>query len=111
MIRLEPIVGRAFLARVYAEDDPGPMAQFGATFVLECGVEPGTMWIKGMQGRITRRDIRDLVRHLHDLGVHTALAKRVEGHTLPFGVAGEDGTVRMSVLEAAKRWRQQPDAA
>ena len=108
MIRLEPLKGAASIARVYDDPDPGPMAPYCATFVAEWDTEDARfLWIKSLTGSLTRRTLRELVTLLVDLGVHTVLAKRAEGHVLPLGVTDEHGITRINVARLAERFAQQ----
>lgn len=102
-IRLEVLEGPAKLARFYDSPDPEPMAPFTATCVLEWS-GPREAWVKGMTGRLTRRTVREFVNLLVSLAVHTVVARRGEGHVLPGGVAGDDGTVRIDVGQLADRF-------
>lgn len=99
-IRLEGIKGLGQIARVYDCVEPEPMAPFCATFVLEWQ-DARTVWIKAMHGRLTRHTLRELVRTLIDLGAHTVLARRADGHVLPCGQVDADGITRIRVADLA----------
>ena len=105
-IRLERIHGTASIARVYDEADPAPMANFCASFVAEWD-GPRELWIKALQGRMTRRTLRELVTLLVEMGVHTVLARRAEQHVLPLGVVGDDGVTRIRVSDLAARFAKR----
>lgn len=105
MIRLEPLASHARLARVYDGDPVDPMAPYVATFVIEWAPDDArALWVKGFSGRLTRRTLRELLTMLVDLGVHTVLARRADGHVLPLGQVGEDGITRISVAQLQERF-------
>ena len=102
-VRLETIEGPAQLVRFYDCDEPDALAPYEASCVLEWS-GPREAWVKGMTGRLTRRTVREFVNLLVSLAVHTVVARRGEGHVLPGGVAGDDGTVRIDVGQLADRF-------
>lgn len=103
-IHLERIQGLGQIARVYDCAEPAPMAPYCATFVLEWSADDArAVWIKAMHGRLTRRTLRELAVLLVDLGVHTVLAHRADGHALPLGEEGADGIVRIDMARVSER--------
>lgn len=51
---------------------------------------PRAAMITGMQGRWSRHDMTDLMRHVHGLGIGWLLAERGPGHSLPWGEVVQD---------------------
>lgn len=80
MIRSEPV---AYIIRFYKQESDDPFADYHAscTVVWENHEE---VWIKALNGDITRRQIVELAQWLIGQGVKKAKASRVHGKKLPF---------------------------
>ena len=105
-IVLEKLTGVAYIARMYDDEHPAPLAPFVASAVFEW-VAPRDLWIKAFSGRLTRRTLRDLLTKLVELGVHTVLARRADGHILPLGVTDAEGVTRIRVADLSARFSRQ----
>ena len=89
--------------RLFNAAAPAPMAMFDASCLLVWEA-PKVVWLRMMQGRMSRSLLKELVLWLSDHGVQTAKAFRAEGHVLPWGVEQADGSVVMSVDAAVARY-------
>lgn len=101
-VRIERLGPDAHVVRLYDVDDGSRHPPYIASAVLEWA-DTSTVWIRALQGRLTRQVMRDLLHALVNRGVHVVLAERADGHSLPMAEPGADGVLRLDVRALAQR--------
>ena len=104
MITLESVSGPAYIFRVCPVDDGTPDPPFVAAGFLQ--IDGPVATIKGLNGNLDRRVLRDLLAKLRALGIEKVLAKRTDGHGLPFSTLQQDGYLCCDLVALEKRLTQ-----
>lgn len=73
------------LFRCYAPGDSYEAGSEPIAIGTVCRRDSGEVEIMATMGELCRQDLRDLIAHLRDDGVHTICIKRRSGHRVPFG--------------------------
>lgn len=106
MIETQRIDGRVIalrLCRGADASDVRPAFQASGLVVFVPGDPPGQAWGWLFTGEWQRRDLRELLRALLDLGITKLVAYRMGRHTLPFATIGPDGEHIVDVAALAAR--------
>lgn len=106
MIELEKITGPAYIVRVRQGTKEGE--PFTASGVVEFTDNPTVAWAKAFQGKMTRRQLRELLQAFKDLGIKTIKAKRIEQHTLPLAKQNEQGEFTIDLDRLSDRVAAKP---
>ena len=76
---------RTFEVRFYIADEPGPFDDYHAICTI-VRLDSVRAMIVGLNGKLTRQDMRDLISMLYKYGYLYLLAQRAPGRRMPFGI-------------------------
>lgn len=99
MLKHEPVVTAI---RFFQKDAPHASIPYFASVVLTWET-PHVVWMQMFNGKLERKDLRDLLQWLVDNEIRLVKAKRIEGHMLPCGEVNEDGVTSIDVQKLATR--------
>lgn len=88
--------------RMFSAARPDPAADFDASCML-IWQTPTVVWVRLLKGALTRALMAELLQWLQAQGVHTVLARRVDGRVLPMGRKRADGTYEIDLPALAAR--------
>lgn len=82
-VRIEPLIAEC---RIFYNDNPKSDEQYQLSMnLLYLRNEPGAVFISMLTARMpnTKAVLKEIVRTLLQMGIHTVYATRAEGHILP----------------------------
>lgn len=99
MLKHEPVVTAI---RFFKKDAPHASIPYFASVVLTWET-PHVIWMQLFNGKLGRKDLRDLLQWLVDNEIHVVKARRIDGHVLPLGETNAEGVTSIDVLKLATR--------
>lgn len=100
MIRSEPLIE---IVRIYDGENIDPYADYVAVFTLVHDSK-NTVWIRALSGKLSRKNLRELVNYLYSREIFIVKADRALDRRIPFTSKRDGMYVEIDIKIAYQAW-------